>query len=289
MSGLWLSELGSPAPAVSGRLVSDVYRCDLSEGQQRILLNLASHADGDTRMCYPGKRLIAWETGCTERHVARILSELVKLGAITTEQRQGGRGHRTQYTLHLEAVSVKGDIGSTKGDTQSTVSPQQRVTPETQRVTPMSVKGDIGDTPILMEPSGTVIEPSENGAEPVQGSLTDQGLPEWYTTLVTMSDQVPPYGTCRRYVDTKEATDAQCEKVADAMQSKLGYDPKKKVWITMVGGRNVSYKQIWATFKNWLSRELSPQPQQQGNYQGYSRPTRAQIPDRDAFKGRTHF
>ena len=74
---------------MSGKLVSAVYRREMTEGQQRILLNLASHADTDTRIGFPGTRLIAIEAKCSERYVRQMISELETIGAIVTEHRQG--------------------------------------------------------------------------------------------------------------------------------------------------------------------------------------------------------
>ncbi len=141
---------------MSGRLASQVYRRTLTEGQQRILINLALHADDITEACWPGTRLIALEVGCSERYVRQVLSQLEGLGAITTAHRQGGRGHRTQYTIHLNELPLKGELQDTKTEPQFRVAPTQRGNSET-------LKGELSNTDILI---GTVKEPSLVKAHP---------------------------------------------------------------------------------------------------------------------------
>lgn len=174
---LQFAVLGQASPKMSGKLVTEVYRRDMTDGQQKILLNLASHADTDTRIGFPGIRLIAIEAKCSERYVRQMVSELEALGAITTEHRQGGRGHRTRYTLHLDQLPLKPELSDIKGEPQFRVASTERGNSETQRGNSETTKGELSNTDLLIgtvrEPS---IEPSYNAEHPppvVRAPATD--------------------------------------------------------------------------------------------------------------------
>jgi len=123
---------------VSVTQMSQVWQFDLTHAEQSVLLALADHAHDDGTGCYPGVGYLAWKTGYSERQIRRILASLEAKGLIEPQgEKIGGRGHATEYHLHLEKgakkspyrplmgdrLSEKGDIGGTKGDTAMSSQP----------------------------------------------------------------------------------------------------------------------------------------------------------------------
>lgn len=136
--------------------MAEVWHLDLDHGQQAVMLVLADHAHDDGTKAFPGVEYIAWKTNYSRRQVQRYLAALEKSGIIEAVAYSfGGRGHSTEYALHLAkgakkspfikseratTATRKGDILNTKGDTHD-------------------VKGDIAVSP---QPLVTINKPSTN-------------------------------------------------------------------------------------------------------------------------------
>jgi len=61
---------------MSIKLMSEVWRCELSRPEQAILLALADHADDSGANVFPSIAHIGWKTGYSDRQVQRIMSSL---------------------------------------------------------------------------------------------------------------------------------------------------------------------------------------------------------------------
>ncbi len=115
---------------MSGKLSGAVWEIELSGSKQQVMLALADHAHDDGTKCYPGIPYLAWKTGYSERHVKRLLRELEEDELILpVAHEKGGRGHATEYEIHLEKGAKKPPY--VKGDKSERVTPPHRL-----RVTP---------------------------------------------------------------------------------------------------------------------------------------------------------
>lgn len=151
---------------MSVKIMGQVYDLDLPRSQKQVLLALADHCDHEGNHAHPGIPLLAYKTEMSERQVQRQMVALLASGIVTAETGAGGgRGVKTDYSIHLE----KGD----KKTPFSKASKTKRVTSETikgdicdmERVTNETTKGDISDTFAfsLYEPSlEPSLEPSKN-------------------------------------------------------------------------------------------------------------------------------
>ena len=111
------------------RLIRSIYADDtLERGEVAVMLALAWHADRNG-VCWPSVETLARECRFSERHVQRIIAELINAGKIIAADRKGGT-HSTIYTI----VGYRGDIGDNGG-----------VTFETGRGDIGDNRGDIGD------------------------------------------------------------------------------------------------------------------------------------------------
>ncbi len=125
---------------MSIKLMSQVYEYQFTHAEQAIVLCMADHAHDDGTKCFPGIDRMAWKTTYEERQIKRVLKALVARGVLEVVAfATGGRGHPTEYTIHLENAERKPDfVPCRKGDTSRT-SPSERVTSDarsrTQRVT----------------------------------------------------------------------------------------------------------------------------------------------------------
>ena len=218
------------------------------------LLCLAWHHNESTGFAWPSVPAIAAWTGLAVNTIRPTLRTLESAGCIHRTDRAGTS---PQYRFDRTAIVAYTPPKTGRGRTPTKIGTTKTVTPTKIGSTPPpELEGaplpKLGDD-IRIETSNEI---SNNGAKPVQTSLTDAELPDWYTSLVMMSDQVPEYAKCRKYVDGVKADDATCYTVTIAMQSRLRYDTRKHAWVGMAGGKNTSYANIWATFQNWLRREL---------------------------------
>ena len=84
--------------------------------------------------------------------------------------------------------------------------------------------------------------------------------PEWYTLLGTMDGRTPSVEHCREWLQSSGISEDDAQDTALALKSRLGFDTRKGVWWTEVGGRRTSYASIWATFQVWARRNRKSEP-----------------------------
>ena len=145
---------------MSGKQTGKVWDLDVSGRQQLVLLALADNAHHDGTHCFPGNDLLAWKTGYSVRTIKRVLAELRDPAASAAaghegplveavNHARGGRGHRTEYHLHLDRGKRKEPYDPIARK-QANLAPKERV-PERpakgdsappERVTPETVNGD---------------------------------------------------------------------------------------------------------------------------------------------------
>lgn len=89
---------------MSVRVMSWVWEQSLPPNGKIILLALADHAHDDGRNAFPSLARIAKKTGYSERQVQRILSELVRQGAISVQE----ASTTTKPTVY--AINISGDF-----------------------------------------------------------------------------------------------------------------------------------------------------------------------------------
>ena len=74
---------------------------------------------------------------------------------------------------------------------------------------------------------------------------------DWYSILVTLSDQVPNQEHCEAWMDAKGYGDEMGDAVAVAMHSSLRYDLKKRGWVYNGKPRY----DIWRIYQTWMGLE----------------------------------
>jgi hypothetical protein len=109
---------------MSIKLMALVWEYQFTRPEQSIMLALADHAQDDGTQVYPSVARIAWKTDYSERQVQRIMRDLEAKGILTAVKHiGGGRGHATEYCIHIEKgvkkspFVKKGDVAREKGDT----------------------------------------------------------------------------------------------------------------------------------------------------------------------------
>jgi hypothetical protein len=71
----------------------------------KLLLVIAYHANPETGLAWPSRRLLAAEIRVGERYLKRLLRRLVKSGELEIRPGQG-RGHLSVYRIHLDDAEV---------------------------------------------------------------------------------------------------------------------------------------------------------------------------------------
>jgi hypothetical protein len=136
---------------MSVKLMALVWEYQFTRPEQSVMLALADHAQDDGSNVYPSVARIAWKTDYSERQVQRIMRDLeAKDILVAVKNIGGGRGHATEYCIHIEKgvkkspfvkkgdmVAAKGDIPDDKGDIPSVkgdaiVSPQPSLEPSNE-------------------------------------------------------------------------------------------------------------------------------------------------------------
>lgn len=92
---------------MSAEAIERAYALDISPTEQRVLLVIAQHCDGNGHNAYPSVGLIAWKLGLKERHVQRTLHGLVDQDILVIVEQGGGRGRTTRYRFDLTAGPIK--------------------------------------------------------------------------------------------------------------------------------------------------------------------------------------
>jgi hypothetical protein len=101
---------------VSVRITQEVWDDPSITGNAKlVMLKLADNADTETRFAFPGTAYISEKTGVSERHVKRILAEMVEMGKLAVHRDGGGRGKKTIYVVLPQVETVT-----------ETVTPQQK-------------------------------------------------------------------------------------------------------------------------------------------------------------------
>lgn len=105
-----------------------VWETSLPRPQKYVLLALADHADHEGGSIYPGLELIAWKTDYDERHIRRILNELVADKILVREYTSpGGNGANDRYRIDVERLPVRTPFRKRRNDKMSGV---QKKTPD---------------------------------------------------------------------------------------------------------------------------------------------------------------
>lgn len=87
---------------MSVELMGWAFKQDIRPGPKLVLLSLADHANGHTRLCIPGQKAIAEQCSMSVRTVQRHLETLEASGLITREARMRGEGRgRTSDRYYL--------------------------------------------------------------------------------------------------------------------------------------------------------------------------------------------
>ncbi len=143
-----------------------VWKLRLPHNQAWVLMALADHAHADGTECFPGVRLVAWQTGYGERQVRRILYDLRSDGIIEAVAYAAGGTRPTKYVLHLDR-GVRKEPRSDGADppVKKSAAPGAAVRP------PDTAKSD--------EPSVTIIEPSGEPSVEYAWMVTLREIDEW--------------------------------------------------------------------------------------------------------------
>ena len=86
--------------------MSEVWECDVSGGEQLLLLALADYADDDGENIYPSIDRIAWKTGYSTRAVRYILKGLRERRVLVII-RPSAQGRPNEYRMDLDKLPPK--------------------------------------------------------------------------------------------------------------------------------------------------------------------------------------
>lgn len=170
-----------------------VFGCAVDQATGWVLAALADHADTVTGRLYVSVGRLMWKTSLSRRSVQTILARLRTRGALVViGSATGGRGHATEYELHLDALPQKapysaagkgaGDapLSPGKGAAGCAVSPRKGRSLTSQRAQPDVVKGAAATAPQPYEP----IEPRrEAPALALVLSVQDLALSDEWATV----------------------------------------------------------------------------------------------------------
>jgi hypothetical protein len=159
---------------------------------------LGDHANDDGTRVFPGLRLIARKTGYSERQAKRIIAELLKLGALVLVT-PATRKRPNEYRVNLAAVPAKPSLSS---DKMSSNSGPNEVTSCLDGGTSCPIEGtfatgsgNICDSAIRKEPSGTTKEPKPDHAD--HGAQLGDGIPAICSSDARDNgDRIPFAGAC---------------------------------------------------------------------------------------------
>ena len=196
---------------MSVRAQAHAWELILPPAAKFVLLALADHADHAGRNSYPGIPLLARKTGYSERHVTRIIGELLDAGILVVERVASGHTP-TCYQIDFTAGEQQTGQGTRPLRRRASVSPAaavtvchpadiyagcQDVTPEmtsatlrgdicnTREMTSATLRGDICDAegmPVCRDRTPatagrTCLQPSENQQGIVREPATPADLP----------------------------------------------------------------------------------------------------------------
>lgn len=143
---------------MSVRAQTHAWELRLPPASKFVLLALADHADHAGRNIYPGIPLIAWKTGYSERHVTRIIGELLEAGILVIERLASGHtptSYRIDFTAGEKQASHDARPVRRRASTSSAAAAVTSCHPDdtqegcqdvTAGVTRTTERGDIHDT-----------------------------------------------------------------------------------------------------------------------------------------------
>ena len=139
---------------MSVKIMSAVWNMpDLDASERLVMLSLADHADDQGR-CYPSIRRLCERTSMSDRGVQKVLGRLIERGFLSVRPNAGQGG----ANLYLVATTPAGMVAP-----PNDVHPERRSPPRTVDTTPPNHVRKTPE-PGSPKPSGTIIEPSIEGA-----------------------------------------------------------------------------------------------------------------------------
>jgi len=156
---------------MSIRLMSECWTRQIPRSEREVLLVFCDHADDQGYNARPSIARIAWKTDISERHIKRIVQELVKKTALRIT-RDATHDQPTTYRVVLTVYPPKPPFTFKKrGDTVSPLQIALGVTSETSGVTFSTGRGDIAMSPKpSLEPS---VQPSSSSFSCADGAQND--------------------------------------------------------------------------------------------------------------------
>jgi Helix-turn-helix domain len=91
---------------MSGKLMGELFKRQLTQTQLVVALALADHAKDDGTDVFPGVGYVAWKVDKSRRQVRRIMRELEALGMLV-KVADAQRHRPTEYSIDVEALEAK--------------------------------------------------------------------------------------------------------------------------------------------------------------------------------------
>ena len=91
---------------MSGKLMGELFKRQLTQTQLVVALALADHAKDDGTDVFPGVGYVAWKVDKSRRQVRRIMRELEALGMLV-KVAEAQRHRPTEYSIDVEALEAK--------------------------------------------------------------------------------------------------------------------------------------------------------------------------------------
>ena len=167
---------------MSNRIQGAVWEMDLEQGEKLVLLALADHADHEGNNVFPGKGLVAWKTGYSERQVARIMDKLEELRILVCVESRPG--YSKKYRIDIDAAPRL----EPRGPRAKRANPCHGVTPDT--VSPL--------TPCRPHPRHSCVTPTPDIAMSPEPPLEPPSEP------IPSFGGLPPALSTPRFLDAWE-------------------------------------------------------------------------------------
>jgi len=168
---------------MSAKLMGQVWDLKIDHNYQLVLLALADHASDDGTSIYPGIEYLVWKTGYSERQIKRILKDLEEAALIIcVSHRRGGKGHKTEWQLHLSNGVKKSPFNkikqcqnvTQKQHPNSDISGNQTVTfPASNSDISGNLHKEVRAHVTIIEPS---IEPSSSTADDEKNNSQNENI-----------------------------------------------------------------------------------------------------------------
>lgn len=150
--------------------MSECWTRQIPRSEREVLLVFCDHANDDGYNARPSIARIAWKTDISERHIKRIVQELVRKAALRIT-REASHVEPTTYRVVLTVYPPKPPFTFKKrGDTASPLQIALGVTSETSGVTFEAGRGDIAMSPKpSVQPS---VQPSSSFSSCADGAAS---------------------------------------------------------------------------------------------------------------------